>query len=230
MEIKQKYILYGASFNPPHIGHFSAIMQMLEEYDKVIVYPYPKKYTKGGEEALPPLAQRLKMLEIFTAEFFPQLSNRLIIINLAAELHHKDRYKEGVLHTYDYLQFMKKNIPSDVELSICLGIEVQNAMKKEDFYKEKEIKEEFNYFYLQEENKINSEDLRKFFTGHKVIKSKKDELYLRYALGNDLSDFIFKNNLYDLTKKKTKDDLIVENDEEIVSQDNVYPKKKKKII
>ena len=41
--IVQKYILYGASFNPPHVGHFSAISQMLEEFDKVIVFPYPKK-------------------------------------------------------------------------------------------------------------------------------------------------------------------------------------------
>lgn len=33
-EHSETYILYGASFNPPHIGHFSAISQMLEEHDK----------------------------------------------------------------------------------------------------------------------------------------------------------------------------------------------------
>lgn len=214
MANQEKYILYGASFNPPHIGHFSAIIQMLEEFDKVIIFPYPKKYHKGEEELLPPIGQRMKMLEIFTAEYFPQLSDRLILINLASELKHKDRYKDGVLHTYDYLTFVRSNIPSDSSLSVCLGFEAQNVLRKEEFYKENEMKSEFNCFYLQEENNIQSEKLREFFSGLKVIKSKKDEAYIRYAVGNDLAEHIFKNNLYGLSKKEKKvaevNDLVVE--------------------
>lgn len=207
MATNEKYILYGASFNPPHIGHFSAIIQMLEEYDKVIIFPYPKKYSKGEEEILPPIKERMEMLEIFTAEFFPQFSDRLILANLAAELKHKDRFKDGILHTYDYLNFVRSNIPPDSSLSVCLGFEAQNVMRKEEFYKESEMKKEFNYFYLQEENKIKSEDLRKFFSELKNIKSKKDESYIKKAVGNDLAEYIFTNNLYGLSKKEKKTEI-----------------------
>jgi cytidyltransferase-like protein len=228
MSSQEKYILYGASFNPPHIGHFSAIMQMLEEYDKVIVFPYPKKYVKGTEEVLPPLGQRMKMLEIFTSEFFPILADRLCIANLAAELNHKDRFKDGVLHTYDYLKFVQQRIPAGASLSVCLGFEVQNVMRKEDFYREKEMKSEFNYFYLQEENTIKSEDLRQFFTGHKVLKSKKDELYIRSAVGNDLATYIFSNNLYGITKKEKKSEVKESEDILEVSSVDEPPKRARK--
>lgn len=207
MTDNEKYILYGASFNPPHIGHFSAISQMLEDHDKVIVFPYPKKYIKGAEEILPPIGQRMKMLEIFAAEFFPKMAERLVITNLAAELHQKDRVKEGVLHTYDYLKFVKGRLPADSKLSVCLGFEVQNIIRKEFFYKEKEIKEQFECFYLQEENKIKSEDLRSFFSGNKIIKSKSDENYIRYAVGDALADHIFEENLYGLIKKNKKNQV-----------------------
>lgn len=225
MSNNEKYILYGASFNPPHIGHFSAICQMLEDHDKVVVFPYPKKYVKGAEEVLPHILQRMDMLEIFAAEFFPKVADRLIITNLAGELHHRDRVKEGVLHTYDYLKFVESRLPLGSELSVCLGFEVQNVMRKEEFYKEKEMKEEFKHFYLQEENNIKSEELRQFFSGHKVIKSKKDESYIRYAVGDALADYIFKNNLYGLTKKEKKVDSI--NSTENVSEITPVVKKNK---
>ncbi len=200
----EKYILYGASFNPPHIGHFSAIYQMLEEYDKVIVFPYPKKFAEGKIEELPPISQRLKMLEIFALDFFPQMSERLIIINLASEIASSNKENKERLHTYDYLQFVKSRLPNNAELSACLGFEAQNVDRKEDFFNEDKIKQEFPHFYLEEENKIKSEDLRKFFSDHKNIKSKKDEEYIKSCVGNALAEHIFENNLYGLKNKKNK--------------------------
>lgn len=202
--IVEKHILYGASFNPPHMGHFSAITQMLEEYDKVIVFPYPKKHVNGVVEVLPPMGQRMKMLDIFFMEFFPQVSSRLILTDLSSELKLKDRRNEGVLHTYDYLQYVKNHIPENAHLSVCLGFEAQHALRKENFYKEEEIAKEFGIFYLQEENKIKSEELRKFFSNHRNLKSAKDEQYIRYAVGNALTEHIFKNNLYGIKPKKDK--------------------------
>lgn len=194
----EKYILYGASFNPPHIGHFSAISQMLEEYDKVIVFPYPKKYAEGKIEDLPPISQRLKMLEVFAMDFFPKMAHRLILINLAAEMGKKD----GILHTYDYLHFVKNKLPLNAELSACLGFESQNISRKEEFFNEDKIKQEFPHFYLAEENKIKSPELRDVFSNIKNVKSKKQEEYIRYAVGNALAEHIFKNNLYGIKNKK----------------------------
>lgn len=200
--IVQKYILYGASFNPPHVGHFSAISQMLEEFDKVIVFPYPKKHNNGIVEVLPPIKERMKMLEIFVAEHFPQMADRLILMDLATELGQKDKVTEGIFHTYDYLQHIKTKIPSNAHLSVCLGFEAQNLLRKEDFFKQEEIEREFGVFRLEEENSIKSNELRQFFSSHKNIKNAQDELYIRYVVGNALAEHIFENNLYGVKKKK----------------------------
>lgn len=201
-KIIKKYILYGASFNPPHIGHFSAITQMLEDYDKVIVFPYPKKYHNGVEEKLPPMAQRMKMLEVFFADFFPQIVDRLILNNLSQKIKLKDKVHDGVLHTIDYLNYVKEMVPDDVHLSVCLGFEDQNKERKESFYKENEMTEKFGTFKLTEINQIQSDKLRTFFSNKKNVKTAKDEQYIRYAVGNSLAEFIFKNNLYGIQKKK----------------------------
>lgn len=202
--IIEKYILYGASFNPPHVGHFSAITQMLEEYDKVIVFPYPKKHNNGVIEVLPPIKERFKMLEIFIAEHFPQMKDRLILTDLATDMGIKDKKNEGILHTYDYLQYVKTKVSDNVHLSVCLGFEAQNLLRKEQFFKQDEMENQFGVFRLEEENSIKSEDLRKFFSNHKNIKSAKDEQYIRSVVGDALASHIFENNLYGISKNKPK--------------------------
>lgn len=218
----EKYILYGASFNPPHIGHFSAISQMLEEYDKVIVFPYPKKYAEGRIESLPPISQRIKMLKVFVMDFFPQMADRLILIDLAAEMGQKD----GLLHTYDYLHFVKDQIPPNSELSACLGFESQNINRKEEFFNEDKIKKEFPHFYLVEENKIKSSELRDVFSNIRNVKSKKQEEYIRYAVGNALAEHIFKHNLYGIKNKNFKSKALV-NDDAALTPESIKTKPRK---
>lgn len=211
----KKYVLYGASFNPPHIGHFSAISQMLEEYDKVIVFPYPKKYKDGVAEKLPAMSQRMKMLKLFFAEFFPQVSDRLLLNDLSSQLKLKDKIHEKVIHTYDYLKFVQEHVEENVHLSVCLGFDATNAWRKESFHKEEEIRKEFGVFTITEENQIKSDKLREFFSNHRNVKSAKDEQYIRYAVGNSLAEYIFENNLYGLQKKKILNTSPLENGEEI---------------
>ena len=45
------------------------------------------------------------MLQIFALNFFPQMSERLIIVNLAM-LIEKENVEDQILHTYDYLNFV----------------------------------------------------------------------------------------------------------------------------
>lgn len=210
--IIQKYILYGASFNPPHIGHFSAVTQMLEEYDKVIVFPYPKKHHNGVVEVLPPLKQRMKMLEIFIGEYFPQMSERLILTDLATEIGLKDKKDEGILHTYDYLQYVRSQYDNNIHLSVCLGFEEENQLRKEVFFKQEEIEKDYDVFRLEEENKIQSNELRKFFSDHKNIKNAKDEQYIRYVVGNALAEHIFENNLYGVKRKNVSKNIDASSD------------------
>lgn len=202
---KEKYILYGASFNPPHIGHFSAITQMLEEYDKIIVFPYPQKEVDKITYNAPTLTQRMKMVGVFFSDFFPQISSRLMLINLFKEA---EKNNVKVEHTYDYLNFIKNRLPPDAELSVCLGFDSTFVLRKEKFYNEEKIKSEFNYFYLQEENTIKSEDLREFFSSHKNVKSKKNEEYIKNTVGNSLAQYIFQKNLYGVDKKTISNKIV----------------------
>lgn len=203
--IIQKFVLYGASFNPPHVGHFSAISQMLEEFDKVVVFLYPEKYANGKVEVLPPIKQRMKMLEIFIGEHFPQMATRLILVDLASEIGLKDKVNDGVLHTIDYLRYVREKYDNTVHLSVCLSFKQENLLRKEHFFKEKEIEEEFGVFRLEEENKIQSSELRQFFSSHKNVRNAKDEQYIRSVVGNGLAEHIFEHNLYDVKKKKQKE-------------------------
>lgn len=221
METPEKYILFGASFNPPHMGHFSAISQMLETHDHIIIFPYPQKFAEGKIEELPPISQRIKMLQLFIQEFFPseKIRNKIMVINLASEIQKqqkeelseilfksligeaKDVPLKKIFHTYDYLKFVKNRMPEGSILTACLGFEAQNLKRKEEFFNEDKIKEEFPHFYLEEETTIKSQDLRDFFSSHKNLKSKKDEQYIKSCVGNKLADFIFENNLYGIKKK-----------------------------
>lgn len=194
MDKKRKLILYGASFNPPHMGHFLAIQQMLEQYDKVIVFPYPHKTETNKKIEILPIKNRMKMLELFFNEFFPQIKERLLLVDLAKELNQKDKKLDGILHTYDYLQFIKTKLHPSDELSVCLGIDSKEAVSK-PLFREEEIKKEFGVFSLQEEKKFKSEEIRGFLQKKKKF-TNADEEYLVYCMGYQMSEYIIKNNIF----------------------------------
>lgn len=207
MSGKQTYVLYGASFNPPHQGHFSAISQMLEEFDNIIIFLYPKKHNNisGEIEVLPPLRQREKMLDLFIKEHFPnpEIQEKIIVTNLADAIGQPKNEKQ-IIHTYDYLQFVKNSLPEYAELYACMSFNENNQNRTEKFFNEEKIKKEFGVFYLQEENHIQSALLREFFSNNKNVKSVKDMNYIKYAVGNNLADYIFENNLYGLKDRIKK--------------------------
>ena len=191
---EKNYILYGASFNPPHIGHFSAITQMLEKYDKVIIFPYPKKYFNGFVQELPSIQQRMKLLEIFFSEFFPQLEDRVILANLSKQINQPNT----ILHTYDYLKYVESNLPSNIKLSVCLGFSDEYKEKRESFFKEDEMKKSYDCFLLEENININSSKIREFFSNNKNVNSSKVEQFLNYSLGHLQTKYIIENALYDI--------------------------------
>lgn len=221
---KDSYILYGASFNPPHMGHFDAICQMLDTYDKVIVFPYPHKHESGRIEKILPLKHRMTMLGLFLKEFFPQIHDRLILVNLSSEIKLKDKVHEGVYHTYDYLKLVQEIYPN-VKIGVCLGTDAQISLKKQQFTNEEQIKKEFNIFTLEEKENFNSRNIREFFQKKKVISSKKDADFLRYCLGSSLTNYILKNELYNLSLKK----VVYEPVKEIKTSSNEATSYKKKI-
>lgn len=187
------------------MGHFSALRQLIEQYDKVIVFPYPHKHENGKVETIVPIKKRLKMLELFLAEFFPQIQDHLMLVNLSEELKQNEKRTEGFLHTYDYLKFVQGKIDLETtNLHVCLGIDAQESIEKNSFYREDDIKAEFGVFYLTEEKQITSGQIRKFLMDKKIIKSKKDEAAITQYLGYHVSKYVIEKNLYGLVNKKAE--------------------------
>lgn len=201
---KPKYILYGASFNPPHIGHYSAICQMLEHYDNVIVYPYPKQYRENGKEDfsvfLPPVHQRMKMLDHFLNDFFPAMGNKVILEDLAKSVRKFNKIDSRVhLHTIDYLEYAQKAFP-DAEIHACMGLEEDRAKRKTNFHREEDIVKNFGTFELETSKSMSSQVLRKFFSKIQNTKASKNEKYIHQAVGRSVTEYIFTNNLYGLSE------------------------------
>lgn len=198
----KQYILYGASFNPPHIGHFYAIQQMLEDFDKVIVFPFPHKYQSGQVLSLPPLRNRIRMLELFFKEFFPKVADRLILANLSSELKHKDQTHEGTLHTYDYLCYLRTKVPENTKLNVCLGIdhkivETPVQIPALRFHRYDDIAKEFGIYEIpDEENRFSSDKIRLLLAKPILYSDDATRKFLRRALGTSLSEYIAVNKLY----------------------------------
>lgn len=197
---KPKYILYGASFNPPHIGHFAAICQMLEHYDTVIVYPYPKQYREDGKEdhsvTLPPMHHRMKMLNHFLNDFFPLIQDKIILENLATCVRKFKNVDSRVhLHTIDYLEYVQGAFP-DADVHVCLGLEEDRIKKKTKFHKEDEIIQNYGTFELETYESMNSPILRKFLSKVQNAKSPKNEKFIHFAVGRSVAEYIYTNDLY----------------------------------
>lgn len=211
---KPKYILYGASFNPPHIGHFDAISQMLDNYDKVIVYPYPKQYRENGKEdfsvILPKVHHRMKMLNHFLNDFFPGIMDRIILNNLSTPVRQFNKLDSRVqLHTIDYLEYAQKAFP-EAEIHVCLGLEEDRIKGKTKFHRENEIVTNYGTFELKTSKSMNSATLRKFLSSIQNAKSPKNEKYIHFAVGRSVAEYIFTNGLYQpnvgkVSKKIDKD-------------------------
>ncbi len=205
---KPKYILYGASFNPPHIGHFDAISQMLDNYDKVIVYPYPKQYRENGKEdfsvLLPQVHHRMKMLNHFLNDFFPGIMDRIILNNLSTPVRQFGKLDSRIqLHTIDYLEYAQKAFP-DAEIHVCLGLEEDRVKGKTKFHRENEIVTNYGTFELKTSKSMNSETLRKFLSSVNNAKSHKNEKYIHFAVGRSVAEYIFTNGLYQPSVSKIK--------------------------
>lgn len=202
-EKESGYILFGASFNPPHMGHFVAISQMLEKYEKVVIFPYPKKYDAGQlvEDNMPPVRSRMKMLEMFLAENFPHLTNRLALVNLSELMEQKNK---NIIHTYDYLCFLKKKMPAGVSLHVCLGLEESKLKNKEAFYKQVKIQEEFGIYEIPTKSKVSSVELRDSLRTLPYPISAKFKRNLKALVGESLGEYLLTNNPYkENTKKPT---------------------------
>ena len=111
-----KLILFGGSFDPPHMGHLKIIEKCCGECDKLILMPSAHSQLKKN----PPIAQakhRIKMLEILTHE-----------LNYPIQIDNWEISQPEPNYTYFAIQHVQKEHPIS-SISLVVG-----ADQLEQFY------------------------------------------------------------------------------------------------
>ena len=217
MNFKFDRILYGGSFDPPHLGHLGIIKFLLENnfcktLDLVPTYisPLKENFAKASAE------NRLEMLELLKKELIKTSfvnNERVIIQKLEIE-------REGKSYTYDTCKELEKIYPNQT-FTILIGADLltnfhlwfrlkdlvnnykfliytrldENLQKDNLIEKINLIKEKFsnfNYDILKDVplSSFSSTEIRK------NIKNTNSDLLCPAGLIKDIWNYIVKNNLY----------------------------------
>ena len=89
---KRQLVVYGAAFNPPHLGHFDAVRQLLDHFEQVLVVP---SFSHAFGKQMARFEDRLAMTQKLFQHEDPQ---RVIVSDLERALNHG-----GTVYTYDVL-------------------------------------------------------------------------------------------------------------------------------
>ena len=106
-------LIYGGSFNPPHLGHVTAVVAALEprEVDRVLVIPSGTPPHKELAEGSPDSPRRLEL-------------SRLAFGGLpGAEVCDIERRQDDVDYTVDTLQELERQYPED-EFALLVGTDM----------------------------------------------------------------------------------------------------------
>lgn len=97
-----KTAAYFSSFNPPTTEDFTNIINLLDEYDTVVVSPlvsYPDKFYRKAIS----YGKRLSFANTFLTDSFPKIKERLILLDLKSEMN-LDRPRANIENCFKYIQ------------------------------------------------------------------------------------------------------------------------------
>ena len=186
-----KLILFGGSFDPPHLGHLKIIENCWGECDKLILMPSAHSPLKKN----PPIARekhRIKMLEILTHE-----------LNYPIQIDNWEISQPEPNYTYFTIQHLQKEHPNS-SISLVVGADQLEQFHQWKNYKEILSSVHFIGFNRDNYNEAPIEGMN--LTWIKDFKMDISSTEIREKigrgdqLGNELPqpvwDYIQENNLY----------------------------------
>ncbi len=194
MGLERKIAVFGAAFNPPHLGHIDVIEQLLDQFDSVLLVP---SFAHAFDKNMLPFTQRLTMLEIILDEHVDDKSRVEIslIEQSIASAKHQSNDSPNYVYSYDVLHALEALAAQEHKPSrLTLIIGPDNAREEVwcRFYKSKQIQQEYSVHCVDERVSIRSSRVRdilqKLNPGQPCA--------LDSMLGIRLSDYVLKQQLY----------------------------------
>ena len=201
MKIRKVIVMYGGSFNPPLLSHFSLAEQIISEYEqveKVIFVPVNSEYEKSG---LASNQDRYNMLKL-------EIDRNKDFILSDIEIK-----SDKPLYTIESLEILQKQYP-DYEFWFTMGTD--NLRLLETWNRVEELTNKYKIIILErdkdkvedvlEENKFLKEHQKNFLVMKNIIKNNmsstiarqriKEGKGIRYFTTEEIEKYIKENDLY----------------------------------
>lgn len=190
----QRYGVFGASFNPPTIGHRDAINQALTHFDEILLVP---SISHAFQKSLTPIHHRLAMLKIFT-QFWEGKHNKVRVMNIEADIQ-KQQPTATYIYTFDVLCAVEKYYglhqpAGSYELSFIMGPDIAEPQVWQKFHQYQEIDKRWSRFIVKELIPIHSTTVKEAIQMYQH--STKLESELEKLVGKGIAQYILEHRLY----------------------------------
>ncbi len=179
--------IYGAAFDPPHLGHMDVVHQLLQQFDQVLLIP-SARHAFGKQ--MSSYQKRLQMLQTIIAEQFPKHGNeynRVTISTVEQQLLTADPGRKAVF-SFDLLTVLQDEMP-DAKLTLVIGPDNARPETWAKFYRNQDIEANFSRYIAQERVAARSTLCRQLIAENNFTE-------LEQIVGPQLANWLKGQNLY----------------------------------
>jgi nicotinate-nucleotide adenylyltransferase len=190
----QRIGVFGASFNPPTLGHKNVIDQALPFFDEILLVP---SLAHAFHKSLIAIEHRLAMLAMLVGYWPLAEQQKLKIFNIEATLHSK-KTDQLPIYTFDVLTaitdfYQKNQVPC--QISFILGPDIALDAVWQKFYRYRDIENTWPLFIAKELLAIHSTDVKSCITQYANAPHLLQNALVPFV-GGKIAQYIVENKLY----------------------------------
>lgn len=145
--------VFGAAFNPPHLGHMDVVAQVKDRYDEVLCVP---SAAHAFGKAMAPFPARLDWLRCLLDATYPG-DAKIGITDIEQRLSRLN--EDGPVYSIAVLRALKNNRP-DHDFTLLIGPDNAAPEVWHRFYGHELIEREFSVEVVEERVPVRSTDVR----------------------------------------------------------------------
>lgn len=183
--------LFGSAFNPPTLGHMSAISSAINDHDLDCVFVTPSASHAFGKN-MAPFSDRLMMTQLAVSALSHELQNKIVLSTIELDILAENPNRP----VYSYLVLSKlRETYSTQSIQLILGPDNAIASTFNRFWKHDEISNEFGVIPLSTSSGARSSECRPLFSGLADGSTHNME-FLEKNLNQDVLAYAIKNKIY----------------------------------